>query len=123
MANRQRPFGWRARFLSSNVHRECGTADGRTVSIWAYPYGIPPRSWGVSFAPAAFVIIQDSFAYLRYRIKYRGAWVVEIREHSAERVVAERIFPNRSSAIDQFTVAQHQSSRLPIAEIGQVLDL
>jgi len=111
---------WPARVLARDVHRDCRTADGTEVSIWAYPCGIPPRRWREgAFTPAIFILIQDGFAYLRYRIKHRGSWVVEIREHSFERIVADGVFLNRSSAMDQFEKTRRQLSTLRIAEIGQ----
>jgi len=47
---------------------------------------MPPVSGfdGWDFAPMGLAIMPFLFRYLRYRIKYQGQWVVEIRDQDRE---------------------------------------
>jgi hypothetical protein len=72
----------------------------------------------VDFNPQPFAIIREAFNYLRYRVRYRGSWVLEVRD-DMERVVAERTFPNRSTAIDQFVATRKRLRTVTRTEIDK----
>lgn len=118
MRNENGPLNWPARKLTPYVRRDALTLDGRGVTLWAYPCGIPPRGWRVSFAPAIFVFVQDAWAFLRYRIKHHGAWVVELRDQSVDRVVADGTFPSRTAAMDGLEDARRVVPNLALGAIA-----
>ena len=114
------PLPWRARVLSRFVHRDARTADGTEVSIWAFPRGIrPSASWSVSYAPGAFWVIGVIFENLRYRIKYRGAWVVEVRNPVSDLPFDDRVLRSRSEALDTVEQMRRRVETVTLDHIGK----
>lgn len=114
------PVTWRARVLSRFVHRDARTADGTEVSIWAFPRGIrPSASWSVSFAPDVFWVVRAIFEHLRYRIKYRGAWVVEIRDPASDLPLDDRVLRSRAQAMDTVEATCMRIQTVTLGHIGK----
>jgi hypothetical protein len=120
----KRPVSRRPRALASAVYRGCPTKNGTQVTLCAYPLGT--RSTRREYArpaltPGSLVLIAETYRYLRYRIEYRGAWVLEIREKSSDRSLAERVLPTREAAMDQFDDTRSRVKTTALADISEIL--
>ena len=113
---------WSSRVASRYVHRDVRTADGTELSIWAFPRGIRPAStWSVSFAPWPVWATRIVFENLRYRTKYRSAWVVEIRNPQSDLPLDDRVLPSRRAAMDTVEQTRVRLSGLPLDHVGRAL--
>ncbi|MCL2614502.1 MAG: hypothetical protein FWD95_14915 [Nocardioidaceae bacterium] len=84
---------------------------------------MPPVSGfdGWDFAPMGLAIMPFLFRYLRYRIKYQGQWVVEIRDQDRE-TLAESVTRNRATAVQLFEVAVDKSAHLAAVDVAAALE-
>ncbi len=116
------PLTWRDRSASRYVHREARLADGTDVSIWAFPRGIRPAgSWSVSVAPWPVWAIRIVFENVRYRVKYRGAWVVEVRNPTSDLPLDDRNVPSRADAMNLLEAARRRADTVALDRVGKLL--
>jgi hypothetical protein len=119
---RDGPLTRRSRVASRYVRRDLCAADGTEVSVWAFPRGIrPTAAWSVSVAPNSLWVIRVVFENVRYRTKYRGAWVVEVRNPDSDLPIDERIVPSRRAAMDTVEQARTRLAGLSLDHIGMAL--
>lgn len=77
---------WRDK-ISSLIRRQCRTDDNVSVTIWAYMRGARPSkpSWE-AFVPSAIGLVWVALVLLRYRVVYRGQWVIELQRTDSDHV-------------------------------------
>lgn len=103
------------------IVRRTETIDGHAVVLYAYQRGFRPteleRRW--QWAPFVILTARMAFLYLRYRMVYRGAWMVEVREAMSNVGLVEREVSNRASAVMAAESALDRIPSLGIAEVEQ----
>lgn len=113
--NRRR---WRDK-VSSLIRRQCRTGDGVSVTVWAYMRGTRPSkpSWEV-FVPSAFGLVWVVLVLLRYRLVYRGQWVIELQRSDSDHVpICSVVAHNRATAA---ATIEEVAARLPATNLDSV---
>ena len=119
---------WRvSRRLHGPIARRVYTKDGQKLILYAYQKGIPPvvtpGAW--DFAPAIFGVGQYVFLYLRYRFRYKGTYVLDVRDPSGKGSLASQEFDNRSRAMremEQVIVRLNSRTRDAVAHVFAIRD-
>lgn len=104
MSEVHEPPLWRAsRRLHGPIGRRVYTREGEKLILYAYQKGMPPavtpNAW--DFAPAIFGVGQYIYLYLRYRIRYKGAYILDIREPGSTASLAIKEFDSRAQALEE----------------------
>ena len=71
--------------------------------------------------PGFLIGVQIVFENLRYNLKYRRAWVVEIRNPLSDLPIDEQLVPSRRAAMAVIALAQNRLPTLPLDHIGMAL--
>lgn len=90
---------WRDK-VSSLIRRQGRTGDNIPVTTWAYMRGARPSkpSWE-AFAPSAIGLLWVALVLVRYRLVYRGQWVIEIQRTDSDHIpICSAVAPDRAVA-------------------------
>lgn len=117
---------WRlSRRLGGPIGLQQSTADGGEILLYAYQRGMPPQrsatGWA-AFVPGSIGLLWSLIQYLRHRIRYRGQWVVEIKDSKSDEVLAQLIVPDRKMARVRFEAARDRCATVPAHEVSHVLE-